>query len=336
MEYLNRRILYCKSDNSDPDYNDKIIDSSYCPCGNVNGSDLVCSCGEEMAEHEWAWDDQITTAATLLSKQNREVRFHPGYSSGTAAVRGNSPFLQGHVYYWEIKMLTALYGTDVMVGVGTKRAELDKSAYQFCSLLGSDKESWGFSYTGKLQHNGKSEWYGPPFGKGSIIGIFLDMWKGTLEFFLNGRPLGVAFRSLQGLQLYPMVCSTAAQSAMRVIYAVSHPVDLKLLSLQTLSSDAETMKKLIAVPGLRRYIASTWWILSALPSFALYNISGSRGEEYDVVRINRLGRKRPTSSPDSNNETTDVVHCPHQSYLDEDGCNSRRLRRLCLVCDIIL
>jgi hypothetical protein len=35
-----------------------------------------------------------------------------------------------------------------MVGVGTKRAELDKSAYQFCSLLGSDKESWGFSYTG--------------------------------------------------------------------------------------------------------------------------------------------------------------------------------------------
>ena len=59
-----------------------------------------------------------------------------------------------------------------------------------------------------------------------------------------------------------MVCSTAAQSAMRVIYAVSHPVDLKLLSLQTLSSDVEAMKKLIAVPGLRRYIASTWWILS--------------------------------------------------------------------------
>lgn len=36
-----------------------------------------------------------------------------------------------------------------MVGVGTKNAQLDKSAYQFCSLLGSDKESWGFSYTGK-------------------------------------------------------------------------------------------------------------------------------------------------------------------------------------------
>lgn len=49
MEYLNRRILFCKCEKSDPDYNDKIIDSSYCPNGNVNGSDLVCSCGEEMA-----------------------------------------------------------------------------------------------------------------------------------------------------------------------------------------------------------------------------------------------------------------------------------------------
>jgi SPRY domain-containing SOCS box protein 3 len=64
--------------------------------------------------HEWAWDEQVASPATLLSKQNREVRFHPGYSSGTAAVRGDSPFKQGNVYYWEIKMLTSLYGTDVV------------------------------------------------------------------------------------------------------------------------------------------------------------------------------------------------------------------------------
>ncbi|KAG8252246.1 SPRY domain-containing SOCS box protein 3 [Homalodisca vitripennis] len=99
-----------------------------------------------LSVHEWAWDEQLATATTLLSNDNREVQFHPGYSSGTAAIRGDSPFQQGHIYYWEIKMLTSLYGTDVMVGVGTKKAQLDKSAYQFCSLLGSDKESWGFSY----------------------------------------------------------------------------------------------------------------------------------------------------------------------------------------------
>ncbi|KAF6203807.1 hypothetical protein GE061_002142 [Apolygus lucorum] len=223
--------------------------------------DIFCHCGEDLNVHEWAWDNEAASPATLLSKQNREVRFHPGYSSGTAAIRGDSPFSRGNVYYWEIKMLTCLYGTDVMVGVGTKAAELHNSAYQFCSLLGSDKESWGFSYTGRLQHNGKSEWYGPPFGKGSVIGIYLDMWRGTLEFFLNRRPLGIAFRALRNTILYPMVCSTAAQSAMRVTMSVSHPVSLKLLSLQALRSDREALNQLLAVPGLRRYLSNYWWLL---------------------------------------------------------------------------
>lgn len=235
----------------------------FCFCRCSFGSDFyTCNCGADLdAVHEWAWDGQVATASTLLSAYNREVRFHPGYSSGTAAVRGDTPFKKGNVYYWEIKMLTSLYGTDVMVGVGTKAAELHKSAYQFCSLLGSDKESWGFSYTGRLQHNGKMEWYGPPFGKGNTIGIYLDMWKGTLEFFLNRRPLGTAFRSLGNNTLYPMVCSTAAQSAMRVTFSISHPVSLKLLALQALGGDTQTFRQLVAVPGLRKYISNYWWLL---------------------------------------------------------------------------
>uniref|UniRef100_A0A1B6C1E4 B30.2/SPRY domain-containing protein n=1 Tax=Clastoptera arizonana TaxID=38151 RepID=A0A1B6C1E4_9HEMI len=266
MEYLHRRIVELKSDAVKPTTLPSFVCDSCL-------EDPVTSCDEEMLieGREWAWDKTVTTAATLLSKQNREVRFHPGYSSGTAAVRGDAAFLHGRIYYWEIKMLTALYGTDVMVGIGTKNAKLDKFAYQFCSLLGSDKESWGFSYTGKLQHNGKSHFYGPPFGKGSVVGIYLDMWKGTLEFFVNRRPLGVAFKNLQGLQLYPMVCSTAAQSAMRIIVAVSQPVDLKLLSLRLLSTDNEIMQTLIRVPGIRRYLISMWWILSG----ELRNICGN-------------------------------------------------------------
>ncbi|CAA9997721.1 unnamed protein product [Nesidiocoris tenuis] len=69
--------------------------------------------------HEWAWDTEAASPSTLLSKQNREVRFHPNYSSGTAAIRGDTAFCRGNVYYWEIKMLTCLYGTDVW-GAGTR------------------------------------------------------------------------------------------------------------------------------------------------------------------------------------------------------------------------
>ncbi|XP_014282148.1 SPRY domain-containing SOCS box protein 3 [Halyomorpha halys] len=235
----------------------------FCLCRCMNNMGIfTCTCCAEFEDiHEWAWDDQDASPATLLSMQNREVRFHPGYSSGTAAVRGDSPLKKGNVYYWEIKMLTSLYGTDVMVGIGTKAAELNKSTYQFCSLLGSDKESWGFSYTGRLQHNGRMEWYGPPFGKGSIIGIYLDMWKGTLEFFLNRRPLGIAYRSIRSSVLYPMVCSTAAQSAMRVTLSISHPVSLKLLALQALGGDTHTLRQLVSVPGLRKYISNYWWLV---------------------------------------------------------------------------
>lgn len=81
---------------------------------------------------------------------------------------------------------------------------------------------------------------------------------------------GIAIKSLQGLQLYPMVSSTAAQSAMRVIYAVSQPVDLKLLSLQALRNDSHMMGQLALVPGLKRFIDNTWWIGSGKSTFFLF------------------------------------------------------------------
>jgi hypothetical protein len=44
--------------------------------------------------------------------------------------------------------------------------------------------------SGTIQHMGKMQPYGPPYGHGSIIGVHLDMWKGTLQFYLNRKPLG--------------------------------------------------------------------------------------------------------------------------------------------------
>jgi len=37
-----------------------------------------------------------------------------------------------------------------MIGVGTDKVDLDASQFEFCSLLGSDGESWGYSYYGKF------------------------------------------------------------------------------------------------------------------------------------------------------------------------------------------
>lgn len=80
-----------------------------------------------------------------------------------------------------------------MVGVGTENVVMNLWPYRFCSMLGMDKESWGYSYRGHVQHDNVRTAYGPRFGQGTIIGVHLDMCSGTLEFFHNRRPLGIAF-----------------------------------------------------------------------------------------------------------------------------------------------
>ena len=79
-----------------------------------------------------------------------------------------------------------------MVGIGTSDVPLDSYRHQFCSLLGRDAESWGLSYMGNIHHRGDSQQYAEQFGQGSIIGVHLDMWLGTLSFYKNRQPLGKA------------------------------------------------------------------------------------------------------------------------------------------------
>lgn len=166
-----------------------------------------------------------------------------------------------------------------MVGVGTKKADLTSTMDSFCSLLGRDGESWGYSYRGFIQHSGQFKAYSACFKQGSVVGVHLDTWKGTLQFFLDRKPLGewlewkerisgafvcvfyleniivlwciiynclynctmyqcrlgIAFTGLRGLELYPMVCSTAAKSKMRITQSCSMPASLQMECLSMLN-----------------------------------------------------------------------------------------------------
>lgn len=78
-----------------------------------------------------------------------------------------------------------------MIGVGTSGLNFLDWRDEFCSLLGIDSHSWGYSYHGNIQHDNLVRKYGSPFGMGSIIGLHLDMCSGTLEYYLNRKPLGI-------------------------------------------------------------------------------------------------------------------------------------------------
>ncbi|XP_044729842.1 SPRY domain-containing SOCS box protein 3 isoform X2 [Chrysoperla carnea] len=264
---------------------------SFCEC--VPQKDLQCSCGEDQ-DVNWAWDNKHLSRQTVLSNCDKDVRFHPGYSSGTAAVRGNVICLPGYHYFWEIKMLTSLYGTDVMVGVGTEKAEIRVWAYRFCSVLGQDEHSWGYSYRGCRQHKGQFHSYGPRFGQGSIIGVHLDMCAGTIEFFHNRQPLGVAFQNVGAVgALYPMVSSTAARSAMRIINAVSYPPNLQLDCLLTIGKSRKLIDELYTIPGLRKALSEFWWVMT-------YS-----ADEMDTFK-NKLEIRKRKADPNWNDEPVNI------------------------------
>lgn len=68
-----------------------------------------------LPDFDWVWDDLNKSSATLLSCDNRKVNFHVEYSCGTAAIRGTKELGEGQ-HFWEIKMTSPVYGTDMVSG----------------------------------------------------------------------------------------------------------------------------------------------------------------------------------------------------------------------------
>jgi len=105
------------------------------------------------------------------------------------------------------------------------------------------------------------------FGQGSIIGVHLDTWHGTLTFFKNRKCIGVAATKLQNRKFYPMVCSTAAKSSMKVIRSCASVTSLQYLCcyrLRQLRPDSgDTLEGLPLPPGLKQLLHhKLGWVLS--------------------------------------------------------------------------
>lgn len=145
--------------------------------------------------------------------------------------------------------------------------QLDRYKSTFRGFLGEDKDAWGLSYSGLFHHNKDFKSYAPRFGQGSIIGVHLDMWTGQLSYYLNRMSLGIAHSSFRGRgQVYPIVCSTAARSAMRLITSRSFPSSLQYMCCVQIRKAIPPNKHVLDVvslpPGLKRKLKTNLnWLL---------------------------------------------------------------------------
>lgn len=167
---------------------------------------------------------------------------------------------------------------------GDIRTWVSRLIHLFLITVNVHVVDWVYSSCkGVKHHNGERLAYGQRFDKSnSLIGVRLDMWRGTLEFFHNRNPLGkrcimlswvirlkqllkfnmcyfsgVAYRKLNKEHLlYPMVCSTACETQFKVKYCRSLPVNLQLLCLQALDSSHDS-----SMPQrLLKEVMDSWWI----------------------------------------------------------------------------
>ncbi|XP_053670667.1 SPRY domain-containing SOCS box protein 3 [Anopheles nili] len=228
-----------------------------------------CKCGEDISKRlDWTWD-AITSTEIIVS--GAEVIFHPVYSQGTTMVRGNEPLKRGRHHYWELKMLSPLSGTDVMFGIGTDKVDLRRHRFSFSSALGIDNQSWGYSYRGLAQHNGQLKYYGKKFSRGRIIGIYVDMCRGTLEYFLNRRSLGRAYTNIpteEDVKIYPMVSSTSAKSSIKLINAASYEDNLRFHCMKIICKYPKLLEEVYAIPGLKRTAQDLWFLQLKEPKIA--------------------------------------------------------------------
>ncbi|XP_053609561.1 SPRY domain-containing SOCS box protein 3-like isoform X2 [Plodia interpunctella] len=240
----------------------------YCSCWSTRGpvtwnNPNDCSCGEDNDVSEWKWQhpDASSSSLVVVSDDKKQVTFHPFYSSGTAVVKGDTPLQHNHHYYWEVKMLTETYGTDIMVGLGTNKVNTSDSQFEFTSFLGKDGESYGFSYTGAVKHNATVARNTTGFCRGSIIGVMVDLWQGKLVFYLNRKPQDVSFYNLRRHpDLFPMVCSTAAQSSMKLIYASSWRASLLVDAAKILAASVNGDARLRIPAGIWYTLRNNFWL----------------------------------------------------------------------------
>lgn len=136
--------------------------------------------------HEFCWDSDNSSKEINFSSDCRHAFLHEtNYLFRTMV--SNRPFMDGQ-HYWEV-IADARTEHELKIGITLQQKFSVSNA--FCDY----DFGYGFYGMGQLRHGSNAEGikYGKSFKKKGILGIFLDMNKGSLAFAIDGEYFGVAF-----------------------------------------------------------------------------------------------------------------------------------------------
>ena len=176
------------------------------------------------------WDMANMTEGALISGRNCQVLFAAAKAGGTLQAIGSRD-INGTITYWEVKIGYVFERREpyeeslpyIKFGLTT----LDESKESLKDKLG---DSWTMDNKGKKLHHGHHHDYGRRLPNYSTYGMLFHANRGTVAFFLNGKPLPVAFQNIfSTLPFRPFIEISGGTVA--AVVCRSHRTDLSLLNI---------------------------------------------------------------------------------------------------------
>lgn len=182
-------------------------------------SDLL-SAKKKLKAWYFAWNPDDLSRNNYVRTNGFTVHRQP-VAQSTDGVRGKRGVTQG-VHSFEITWDGPL-GTVAVIGFATKHAALHCTGY--IALVGSDEQSWGWNLVDNvLMHNGTQlgiypKMNNPPkYEVGEKIRLVIDCDSHIAYFERNTEFLGIAFRHIPPVRLFPAVCAVYGNTEVSMVY----------------------------------------------------------------------------------------------------------------------
>ena len=150
------------------------------------------------------WCEDTRHPKLEIVEDGSEIRYngpnHKNELDAACALADHPMPPQCGIYYFEVEIKNKSKDGVFAVGFTNSKASLDR-------LPGWESDTWAYhGDDGKSYHGeGTGKAYGPSFEKGDVIGCGVDFASGSAFFTRNGTDLGVAFKGLRNIKVYPAV-----------------------------------------------------------------------------------------------------------------------------------